>query len=90
MPRIRMTDRSVKALRPRAGDQVDYFDDRLPRFGMRVSEKGHKSWIVLYRCAGRLRRLTLGPYPAARPRERARARQGGPARRRLRPGPRHR
>jgi len=36
----------------------------LPRFGLRVSEKGHKAWIILYRHARRVRRLTLSPYPA--------------------------
>lgn len=57
-------DRSVKALRGHAGASVDYFDECLPRFGLRVSDTGHKSWIVFYRHARRVRRLTLGPYPA--------------------------
>ena len=43
--------------------QVDYFDERLTGFSLRVSQGGHKSWIVTYRHAGRFRRLTIGPYP---------------------------
>ena len=64
MSRIRMTDRGVKALRANSAAQVDYFDERLPGFAIRISGRGHKSWIVLYRHSGRVRRLTLGPYPA--------------------------
>ena len=64
MPRMTMTDRSIKALQGRPGTSVDYFDARLPRFAMRITEKGNKSWIILYRHGGRLRRMTLGPYPA--------------------------
>lgn len=63
MPKIRFTDRGVMSLKPVAGKQVDYFDERLPGFGLRVSPSGHRSWIVLYRAGGRLRRFTLGAYP---------------------------
>lgn len=63
MPRVRFTDRSISALPAPATGQTDYFDERAPGFGIRVTERGHKSWIVMYRHSGRLRRLTLGPYP---------------------------
>jgi integrase len=63
MPRIKVTDRTVQGLMPNPSRQVDYFDERLPGFGLRVSPAGRKSWIVLYRFHGRLRRVTLGPYP---------------------------
>jgi integrase len=63
VPRMKLTDRGVVALRPSPGKQVDYFDDRMPGFGLRVSSTGHRSWIVLYRTGRRLRRLTLGTYP---------------------------
>jgi len=63
MPRIKLTYRSAKAVRPPATGQIDYFDQRLPGFALRVTEHGHKSWTVLYRHGGRLRRLTLGTYP---------------------------
>jgi len=63
MPRIRVKDRRVMALKPTPGRQVDYFDERFPGFGVRVSPLGRKSWFVMYRFRGRPRRLTFGPYP---------------------------
>lgn len=63
MPRLHFTDRTVAAIVPPVRGQVDFFDERMPGFGLRVTERGHKAWIVMYRVSGRLRRLTLGPYP---------------------------
>ena len=34
-----------------------------PGFGVRVSPNGTKAFILLYRCNGRARRMTLGRYP---------------------------
>lgn len=74
--RVKFTNRSLKAIRaPAKPKQLDYFDDTLPGFGMRVSYKGRKSWIVLYRCNGLKGRLTLGRFdivPLADAREQAR------------------
>src|ERR1700751_5763846 len=74
--RVRFTDRSLRALEPPPPPkQVDYFDDSLPGFGLRVSYSGRKSWIVLYRCNGVKGRLTLGRFdvlPLAEAREKAR------------------
>ena len=63
MPIVNLTARSVDALKPHKTDQVDYRDASLPGFGIRVSPGGRKSWIVVYRNNGRLRRLTLGVFP---------------------------
>jgi integrase len=63
VPRMLFTDRGVMSIRPVPGKQIDYFDERMPGFGLRVSGSGRRSWIVIYRIGGRLRRLTLGPYP---------------------------
>src|SRR5215468_12793589 len=75
--RIKFTDRSLQAIKsPPRPQQVDYFDEPLPGFGLRVSYKGRKSWTVLYRCNGVKGRLTLGRFdliPLADARERARA-----------------
>lgn len=74
--RIHFTDRSLKAIKPPpTPKQVDYFDDSLPGFGLRVSYNGRKSWIVLYRCSGVKGRLTLGRLdvvPLVEAREQAR------------------
>jgi integrase len=43
------------------------WDALLPGFGLRVTDKGAKSWVVMYRLGGReaaRQRLTLGKYPA--------------------------
>ena len=39
------------------------WDPSFPRFGLRLSDRGRKVWVVRYRAAGRRRRLTLGIYP---------------------------
>jgi integrase len=51
---------SVEA--PQSG-QVDYWDAQVRGFGLRVSFGGKKSWTVMYRHNGRLRRMTIGTYP---------------------------
>ena len=63
MPILKFTARSIDALKPHASAQVDYRDDSLPGFGIRVSPGGRKAWTVVYRSHGRLRRLTLGVLP---------------------------
>ncbi len=74
--RIHFTERGLKALKPPPKpQQLDYFDDSLPCFGLRASYKGRKSSTVLYRCKGVKGRLTLGRFdvlPLAEARERAR------------------
>src|SRR5665213_706613 len=74
--RIHFTDRGLKAIKPPPRPkQIDYFDESLPGFGLRVSYNGRKSWIVLYRCHGVKGRLTLGRFdvlPLADAREQAR------------------
>src|SRR5216684_6427909 len=64
MPRIRLTKSSIDALPTPASDVV-YWDAGLPGFGMKVTPKGHKVFVVLYRTGGagsKLRKYTIGPY----------------------------
>jgi integrase len=75
MPSLRLTAKTVANTKPPARGRIEYWDAALPGFGLRVTEKGAKSWTVLYRVHGRARRSTLGSYPAvplAEARERAR------------------
>ncbi len=46
--------------------RIDYFDQKLPGLGLRVSPSGVKSWFYMYRPKGNSRkaRMTLGRYPA--------------------------
>lgn len=59
----RLTDRLAKSLKsPKRGNQITY-DGLLPGFGIRVTAKGRKSFILNYRFEGRDRRITIGRYP---------------------------
>ncbi len=58
---MRLTDLLIRKTGSPERGQKTYFDDALPGFGLRVSQGGTKSFVVIY---GRQRRLkTLGRYP---------------------------
>src|SRR6266516_2071753 len=61
-----LTDRRIGALPipTLAQRQCDHWDPSMRGFGVRVSYGGKKAFVVRYRVNGRLRRMTLGPYPA--------------------------
>jgi integrase len=44
--------------------RTDYWDPTLAGFGLRVTEKGAKTWAVFYRHNGLPRKYTVGSYPA--------------------------
>ncbi len=53
MAQVKLTVRSVPALPAPAEGFIEYFDIGLPGFGLRVSSKGRRTWIVRYRIKGR-------------------------------------
>ena len=64
MPTLHLTKSTIDELLPGATD-VDYWDDYLPGFGVKVTPRGRKVFIVLYRTKdgfSRLRKYTIGPY----------------------------
>ena len=62
MPKVKLTKSAIDALPTPAKDTV-YWDSGCPGFGVKVTPKGRKVFIVLYRAAGaRLRKYTIGPY----------------------------
>jgi integrase len=64
MPRIRLTKTAIDAL-PTSKLDVVYWDAGYPGFGVKVTPKGRKVFIVLYRTGGagsKLRKYTIGPY----------------------------
>jgi integrase len=64
MPRIRLTKTAIDAL-PTSKSDVVYWDAGYPGFGVKVTPKGRKVFIVLYRTAGagsKLRKYTIGSY----------------------------
>src|SRR6476620_8345289 len=64
MPSRNFTDAAVKRLKPPKTGQVDIFDKGYPGLALRLSYGGNRSWVYFYRINGRLRRMTLGTYPA--------------------------
>lgn len=65
MPRIEMTAEWIEAVQPEP-KRIDYFDTKVPGLCLRVTPTGVKTWTLLYYHGRRLRRLTLGTYPAIR------------------------
>jgi integrase len=64
LPRLALTKAAVERLKPPARGQIDYFDKGFPGLALRISYGGGKSWVFFYRIAGKLRRMTLGTFPA--------------------------
>jgi integrase len=64
VPRIKLTKSAIDAL-PTPGSDVVHWDTGLPGFGLKVTPKGRKVFLVLYRTGGagsKLRKYTIGPY----------------------------
>ena len=58
---MRLTDLRIKQLKVPETGQRTHFDDALPGFGIRISQGGSKSFVVMF---GKQRKLkTLGRYP---------------------------
>src|SRR3546814_3397617 len=64
MPTEKITTKRIEAIKPPAAGRLELWDATLPGFGLRITDKGRKSWMVMYRIAGKQKRLTLGHYPA--------------------------
>ncbi len=68
MPSQNLTIRLIDSIKPaEAGRRIEYWDTNVRGLGLRVTDKGAKSWVLLYRVrlGGQLRqrRMTLGRYP---------------------------
>src|SRR5438046_10344934 len=64
MPRVKLTKSVIDAL-PTPSKDIVYWDTGCPGFGVKVTPKGRKVFVVLYRTGGagsRLRKYTIGPY----------------------------
>jgi integrase len=78
MPKKTLNDRTLRALKPApAGETYDLLDTLVPGFGVRVSETGRRTFILVARFPGRTNptRRALGEYGAltlAAAREKAR------------------
>src|SRR3984893_5291027 len=64
MPPIILTKSTIDSL-PTPNSALVYWDAGVPGFGVKVTPKGRKVFIVLYRTGGagsKLRKYTIGPY----------------------------
>jgi integrase len=64
MPRVKLTKNSIDSL-PTSASETIYWDAGCPGFGVKVTPKGRKVFVVLYRSGGagsKLRKYTIGPY----------------------------
>lgn len=65
MAKRKLSDRTLKALKPaQAGARYDLWDDQVPGFGVRVNDKGKRTFILLARFNGAKypTRRSLGDY----------------------------
>lgn len=58
---MRLTDYQVKNLKPQP-ERYEVWEGKTG-FGVRITPKGNKSFVYMYRFGGKARRLTLGLYP---------------------------
>ena len=58
-----LTDRTLRSLKSPVSGQTEIWDSKIPGFGVRVSSRGTKSFVLVYRLGGRTRRMTIGRYP---------------------------
>jgi integrase len=57
---MKLTETAIAKLSSSKADAI-FFDDDMPRFGVRLRDGGSKKYIVQYRQGGLSRRYTLGP-----------------------------
>jgi integrase len=83
MPTQKLTAMTVKNAKPPLNGRLELWDSVISddtslsgSFGLRITSNGAKSWVVMYRLDGKLKRETIGGYPAyslLQARERAKA-----------------
>jgi integrase len=60
---MKFTDKGIAALKARA-ERYEIWEDGRTGLGVRVSPKGRKSWVFMYRFGGKARRMGFDTYPA--------------------------
>lgn len=66
MPTTKLTERFLDRVKPDPARQVEWWDKSLPGFGVRVAPGGTRTFTVLYRLHGKLKRRSLGSLPPMR------------------------
>jgi len=62
--KTRLTDAAIQKARAPQTGQAEIWDAGLSGFGIRITPKGVKAFVLLYRHHGKARRWTIGRYPA--------------------------
>jgi integrase len=60
MPTIKLTQLAADRTNPPSTGNVTYWDSQLPGFGVRISSKGRRTWVAMYRVNGKAVMETLG------------------------------
>lgn len=68
---LRLTDKNIPKIEAPKSGRIEIADALFPGLTLRVTDTGKKTWTLLYRVdgardgrlKGKLRRMTLGPYP---------------------------
>jgi integrase len=63
----RITEKTVKQLRPPQEGNAIVWDREIPGFGVRITSKGVVSFVLNYRLRARERRYTIGRFPVLSP-----------------------
>jgi integrase len=63
MPKMQLNARKVESLLP-GNMRTQIFDKNQPNLALRIGASGVKTWSVVYKWHGRMKRFTIGTYPA--------------------------
>lgn len=63
MARVKFTDRWIKGVKSPKTERLDFVDAYCPGLYLRVSSKGIRSFSIVARQDGKLRRITIGRFP---------------------------
>lgn len=61
---MRISDQDAKTVAAPPEGQILLWDDDVKGFGLRITLAGARSFVFNYRAGGRMRRMTIGKYPA--------------------------
>lgn len=75
MPTVKLTATACERLKAPTAGRIEYFDKSYPALALRITSNNIRSWVYFGRLHGRLRRITLGRFPAVSLKE-ARKRAG--------------
>jgi integrase len=64
LPKRALTDATVRRLKAPTDGQIDVFDQGYPGLALRLSHGGRRTFVYFYRHGGKLRRMSLGTFPA--------------------------